>query len=160
MVELIAVIILLSILGVFAMGRMVSPTMYAPAVVSEAVLAQVRAAQQIAVSRHDAVVTLTVDRSGDDWRLQITSDVDGILRTERVDAENTALNAVSGAASGSIDAASPLTVSFDHGGDLETVTIGGVAGAPASGVAVSVSGDTSRQLCIYPSGYANADVCA
>jgi prepilin-type N-terminal cleavage/methylation domain-containing protein len=159
-VELIAVVILLSILGVFAMGRMTSPAMFAPAIVSEALVAQLRAAQQIAVSRRDAVVSVTVDQQGADWRLRIESDVDGVMRVERVDADGTTMTATSGGVTGMLDVSSALTLSFDHAGDLDAVSIGGVAGVPAAGVAVSVAGDSVRQICIYPSGYANSDACS
>jgi MSHA pilin protein MshC len=158
-VELIAVIVLLSILGVVAMGRMVSPNLFAPAIVTQAVVAESRFAQQIATSRHDAAVTLTLDRLGDDWRLRVATDVDGVVRTELVEAEDTTVHAASGAANGSIGAGATLIVSFDRAGDLSAITIGGGAGDPAAGVGLSISGDSTRQVCIYPSGYANADAC-
>lgn len=159
-VELIAVIILLSVLGVFAMGRLVSPTLFAPAIVSQALIAEMRLAQQLATSRHDAVISLILDRVGGDWRLRTQSSVDGLLRTELVDADDTAVVATSGAASGAIDAATPLLVAFDHAGDLDSVSIGAAAGSPGAGVAVTVSGGSSRQLCIYPSGYVNDGTCS
>jgi MSHA pilin protein MshC len=160
MVELIAVVVLLSILGVVAMGRMVSPDMYAPTVVSQALVAEVRLAQQIATSRQDAVVSLTMDRVGDDWRLRVVSDVDGVLRSEQLTAANTAVNAASGAAASMVGPGSPLSVSFDHAGNLAAVIIGSGTGSAAAGVAVTVSGDTSREICIYPSGYANQSACS
>lgn len=160
MVELIAVIILLSILGVFAMGRMVSPTLFAPAIVSQALIAEMRLAQQLATSRHDAVISLTLDRAGSDWRLRTESSADGLLRTELVEAEDTAVLASSGAASGPIDAATPLLVAFDHAGDLGSVSIGAAVGSPDAGVALTVNGDSTRQLCIYPSGYVDDGTCS
>jgi MSHA pilin protein MshC len=160
LVELITVILLLSIVGVFAMARMASPGMFAPAVVSQALVAELRFAQQLATARRDAVVSVAVDRVGDDWRFRTLTDVDGVLRTERVGRDGTAVQAVSGAASAALDAATALTVSFDHAGDLDAVSIGGAAGTPASGVSLTVSGDSTRQVCIYPSGYTNADACS
>jgi hypothetical protein len=160
MVELITVVVLLSIVAVVAMGRMVSPDMYAPAVVSQALVAELRFAQQIATSRQDAVVSLTLDRAGSDWRLRVVSDVDGVLRTEQLSAANTAVTAVSGAAAANVGIGGPLSVSFDHAGNLSAVLVGSSAGAPATGVAVTVSGDTSREVCIYPSGYANQAACS
>lgn len=159
MVELIAVVVLLSVLGVVAMGRMVSPDLYAPAVVSQALVAELRFAQQLATSRQDAAVSLTVNRSGAHWQLQVATDVDGVIRSETLDAANTAITAVSGPASATLGPGNALSVSFDHGGDLTDVTIGASAGAPDSGVAITVAGDTSRNLCIYPSGYANQSPC-
>jgi type II secretory pathway pseudopilin PulG len=159
-VELIATIILLSILGVVAMSRMVSPDLFAPAIVTQALVAETRFAQQVATSRHDAVVTLTVDRVGGDWRFQVDTDVDGVVRTELVVAEDTTVQATSGAADGAIGGGATLALSFDHAGDLADVTINGVSGDPAAGVALTIAGASTRQACIYPSGYANDDACS
>lgn len=159
-VELVAVIILLSVLGMVAMSRMVSPDLYAPAIVTQALVAETRIAQQAATSRSDAVVTLTVDRVGSDWRFQVDTDVDGIIRTELVAAENTAVQAASGAANGALSASASLEVIFDHAGDLSSVSIGGTAGNPAAGVSLTVTGDSARQACIYASGYANDEACS
>lgn len=160
LVELISVMILLSILGIFAMARMTSPELFAPAVVSGAVAAEVRFARQLAAARSDAVVSVTVDRVGDAWRLRTSSDVDGVVRTELVSADDTALQAASGAVSASLDAATALTLVFDHAGDLATVLIGAAPGAPDSGVNLTVAGDSTRRLCVYPSGYAHAGACS
>lgn len=159
LVELISVMILLSILGIFAMARMTSPALFAPAVVSGAVAAEVRLARQLAAARRDAVVSVTVDRLGDAWRLRTSSDVDGVLRTELVRADNTALQVASGTASAFLDAATALTLTFDHAGDLSTVLIGATPGTPGSGVNLTVAGDSTRRLCVYPSGYAHAGAC-
>ncbi len=158
-VELIAVIILLSILGVVAMGRMTSPTMFAPAIVTQSLIAEVRLAQQLATSRHDATISLTLDRAGARWRMRTVSSVDGLLRDEAFDVDGTSIVASSGAVSAGIDAATPLLIAFDHAGDLSAVSIGAAPGSPDAGVSVTVSGDTTRQLCIYPSGYANDSAC-
>lgn len=159
MVELITVVILLSILGAVAMGRMVSPDLFAPAIVTQALVTESRFARQVAASRHDAAVSLTVDRLGGDWRFQVATDVDGVIRTELVEAEDTTVQAASGAVNDSIGAGTALIVAFDRGGDLAAVTIGAAAGDPAAGVTLTIAGDSTRQACIYPSGYANDDVC-
>ncbi len=159
-VELITVIILLSILGAVAMSRMISPDAFAPAIVTQAIVAEARFAQQVATSRADAVVSLTVDRVGSDWRLQVATDLDGVIRTELVEAENTALQAVSGAASAAIGAGATLDIDFNHAGDLSAVTIGGTAGDPDSGVTLTIAGDSTRQACVYSSGYANDEPCS
>jgi len=160
LVELITVILLLAIVGVFAMARLASPDMFAPAVVSQAMVSELRFAQQLATARRDAVVSVSLDRLGDDWRLRTVTDVDGVLRTELVSRDGTAVQAMSGAASAALDAGTALTVSFDHAGDLDAVSIGGAAGVPASGVSLTVSGGSARQVCIYPSGYTNANACS
>lgn len=159
-VELIAVIVLLSVLGVVAMGRMTGPDMFAPTLVSQTLATEMRFAQQLATSRQDAVVSVTLDRLGTDWRLQTATDVDGVIRTQSVDAANTAIDAVSGPAAANLSGGTSLSLSFDHSGNVTAVTIGGTAGTPATGIAVTVSGDTTRDLCIYPSGYVHQAICS
>jgi MSHA pilin protein MshC len=152
-VELIVVIVLLGILSISAMSRFVRPSAFAPGIVSHAIIAQARAAAQLAASRADAQVTLVVDRIGVDWRLRVQTDLDGVVNSELVGAHNTSIQASSGAASGTIDATTPLIVQFDHAGNLSSVMIGAGAGSAAAGVAMVLSGDSSREACIYPTGY-------
>ncbi len=159
-VELITVVILLGILSVTAISRFVQPSAFAPGIVTHAFILQARAAQQIAASRADAQVTLTVDRVADEWRLRVVSDVDGVLRNELVPAENTTLTASSGSASGLIDASAPLRLRYDSQGDLSAVFIGAATGVPDSGVDLQFSGDSDRSVCVYPSGYATDNACA
>ena len=79
MVELIAVVMLLGILSMAAVSRMVRPSAFAPGIVAQAIIAEARIAQQRAASRGDALVTLTVDQLGSDWRLALSTDVDGVI---------------------------------------------------------------------------------
>lgn len=158
-VELITVVILLGILSVTAISRFVEPSAFAPGIVTHAVIVQARAAQQLAASRADAVVTLTVDKAGDQWRMRVSTDVDGVLSTELVAAENTTLTVSSGGAPTLIDATTPLVVRFDRLGDLSAVLIGAAAGTPAAGIDLQFNGDSARSACIYPSGYATDAVC-
>ena len=159
-VELITVILLLGILSTVAIARFVKPSAFVPAIVASAVVAQSSFAQQLAAARADATVALLIDRQGGDWRFRVSNSVDGIVRTELVGADNSGLVVTSGAAVGPVDAATPLIVTYRRDGDLASVVLGAVAGDPASGVGLSLTGDTSRELCIYPSGYATDAPCA
>ena len=152
-------IVLLAILGIAAGSRMISPSAFRPAIVVQALAAENRIAQQLAVSRRDATVSLTVDRFGADWRLRVATDLDGVVRTELVEAEDSTLQAASGAANAFVGSAAALSLTFDGQGDLATVTIGGAAGDPGLGVDLIVAGDHERRLCIYPSGYAHREPC-
>lgn len=158
-VELVLVVILLGILGVAAMSRFVEPSAFAPGIVSETLIAEARIAQQIAASRRDAAVTLTVDRLGADWRFRVATSVDGVVRTQQVAAENTGIQAASGAVSDDLDAATPLVLQFGHDGDLAAVVVGATPGSAALGVSLGISGDSARAACIYPTGYASASAC-
>ena len=159
-VELITVVILLGILSITAISRFVQPSAFAPGIITNAFVLQARAAQQLAVSRADAEVSLTLERTADQWRLQISTDVDGVVRSETLAAENTSLIVSSGAASAAVTGTSPLVLRFDSRGDLSAVLIGATAGAATAGVDLQFSGDSSRAVCVYPSGYANDAACA
>ena len=158
-VELVVVILLLGALSAVAVARFVRPSAFVPSVVTGALVQEARLAQQLATSRADASVSLIVDQVGSDWRFRISNTVDGVTRTELVGADNSALQVSSGAATGAVSTASPLTVTYDGAGDLAAVMIGAVAGDPATGVAIDLAGDSSRSICIYPSGYATDDAC-
>ena len=153
------VVILLGILSISAISRFVQPSAFSPGIVAEATIAEIRFAQQLAASRRDATVTFALDRLGTDWRFQVITDVDGLVRTELVEAENTTVQATNGALTDSIDGGTPLIMQFSHAGDLAAVTIGAVAGSPAMGVGLGIDGDSRRDACVYPSGYASAAAC-
>ena len=127
--------------------------------VAQAAIAEIRFAQQLAASRREAAVTFVVDRLGDDWRFQVITDVDGLVRTELVAAGNTTVQATSGALTDTVDGGTPLVLQFRHAGDFAAVTIGAAAGAPALGVGLGVDGDSRRDACVYPSGYASVPAC-
>jgi len=58
-----------------------------------------------------------------------------------------------------VDGGTPLVLQFRHAGDLAAVTIGAAVGTPAMGVGLGVNGDSRRDACVYPSGYASAAAC-
>jgi MSHA pilin protein MshC len=159
-VELVTVIVLLGILSTVAVSRMVRPSAFAPGIVAQGLVAEARIAQQRAASRGDAQVTLTVDQLGSDWRLVLSTDIDGVIRTELLEVANTTVLAASGAESAALNDTTALQIIFDNRGDLATVLIGGLPGAPTTGVALTVNGDSSRDVCVYPTGYAVQDACA
>lgn len=158
-VELIAVIILLGILSMVAMARFVQPSAFVPGIVAQKLIAESRIAAQMALSRADASVSLHIDRQGGDWRMQVSTDVDGVLRTELMDAGNSRIQATSGGASAFISAAAGLTIVYSESGDVSAITIGAATGDAAMGVDVSIEGDSNRQICIHPSGYSSSAAC-
>ncbi|MCB1686740.1 MAG: hypothetical protein R3E82_18350 [Pseudomonadales bacterium] len=158
-VELVTVIILLGILSMVAMARFVQPSAFVPGIVGQKLVAESRIAQQLAVSRADARVSLRLDRQGGDWRMQVSTDVDGVLRTELVDADNSRIQATSGGASAFITAATALSVGYSQSGDLSAVLIGTTVGDATLGVDLLVAGDSDRQVCIHPSGYSASAAC-
>ena len=73
-VELIAVLVLMGILAATATSRMVGSNAYAPALISQQFVALGRLAQQTALSRQDASVSLDVDQNTGDWRFRVQVD--------------------------------------------------------------------------------------
>lgn len=158
-VELVAVILLLAILSITALGRFVRPSAFAPAVVSAALVAEVRQARQLAGARSDARVTLELTADGSDWRFALATDVDGVVREQRVAMANTSLTASSGAASAGLGAGAGLQLTFHGDGDVAAIAIAGSPGDADLGVELALGGDSARTLCIYPSGYATDSAC-
>lgn len=159
-VEFVVVIILLGVLSTVTISRMVSPSAFGPGIVAQTLVAQTRTAQQRAASRNDAVITLTVDELGSDWRFQLSSDLDGILDTELVERANTTVQAQSGAANAPLGAGAALNLEFDSDGNLADVQVGAAAGTATLGVELVISGDSNRNVCVYSTGYAVAEPCA
>ncbi len=140
--------------------RMVKPSAFAPSVISHALVVESRIAQQLAISRVDAIVSLWVDRPGDEWRFRINTDVDGQIRVRSFTAYNTTLQATSGAAADNISVGTPLMITFSHSGDIAAVQIGASTGDATMGVDFQLSGDSDRQVCIYASGYSTDGACS
>jgi len=158
-VELVAVILLLAILSITALGRFVRPSAFAPAVLSAGLVAEVRQARQLAAARSDARVTLELSADGGDWHFALATDVDGVVEEERIAMANTSLVASSGAVSAALGAGAGLRLTFHGDGDLAAIAIAGSPGDADLGVEVALSGDSTRTLCIYPSGYATDSAC-
>jgi type II secretory pathway pseudopilin PulG len=158
-VELIAVLILLGILSTGSMSGMVKPSAFAPQILSHELISQARLARRLATARQDAVITLTVDAALDEWRFQIDTNLEGNFRSTRISSKHSSLQANSGGINAAISAASALIITFDALGDLSAVSIGGSAGDPATGISLTIGGDSTRTACIYPSGYAAQVAC-
>ena len=159
-VELVVVLLLLGILSVYAGSRFVRPSAFAPTTVAHAIVDVVRYAHQLAVSRQDALVTMTLIESGTELRLTVSTDVDGTALSETVSHYGLTIDASSGAATATLDATTGLTLQFAASGDLDSVLIGGSTGDAASGAELALSGDTARTLCVYPTGYVANAACS
>ena len=156
--ELLAVIVLLGILGITAFARMSGPAAYRPNVVANLLLGEFALAQQMALSRADATVTLqlTVDASA----FTATTLLGGISqRSQSIDRDGVTLNVASGLTAGAVSAADPLVVTFSNAGDVDAITLGAASGDAGMGAALSVSGSRIAQLCLYPSGLTTDGAC-
>ena len=162
-VELIAVLLLLGILAATAMSRLVGSNAYAPALVSEQLIALGRLAQQTALSRQDAAVSLDIDQTAGDWRIRVLLD-DGTgpatVREELVEIRNTSIVVGNGAVDLALGATVPLHVGFDGLGSLASSTGGATILDPSVGIGIGVTGDSTYSVCIGSTGHAYRGNCS
>jgi prepilin-type N-terminal cleavage/methylation domain-containing protein len=145
-VELIAVLLLLGILAATAMSRLVGSNAYAPALISE---------QLIALGR--------LDQNAGDWRIRVLVD-DGTgpatVREELVEIRNTSIVVGNGAVNLALGATVPLHVGFDGLGSLASSTGGATILDPSVGIGIGVTGDSTYSVCIGPTGHAYRGNCS
>ncbi len=162
-VELIAVLLLLGILAATAMSRLVGSNAYAPARISEQLIALGRLAQQTALSRQDATVSLDIDQPALDWRVRvIVNDATGttIADEERVEVRNTTIIVHNAAVALSLGAAAPLHLVFDGLGNLVALASGATNLDPSVGIRVDVTGDSTYSVCVGSAGHAYRGDCS
>ena len=152
-VELVIVVILLGILSVAAVSRMVSPSDFAPGMVSATTASQFRFARALAFAREDTDVQFVIAVVGDDWQITSSTAADGTLREEQIEQGDTTLQLINGAFNGAVSALEPLRITFASNGDLATASLGTQALDPNLGLRLQIDGDSSRLLCVYPNGY-------
>ena len=157
-VELLAVIVLLGILGITAFARFSGTAAYRPHVIANQLLAEIALAQQLALSRADAVVALQL--TADTNAFTATTLLSGVpARSELVDRDGVALSIASGATTGNVSASNPLTLGFTDEGDVASITLGVASGDPGLGATFTFAGSGSASLCLYPSGLVIDGTC-
>jgi prepilin-type N-terminal cleavage/methylation domain-containing protein len=162
-VELIAVLLLLGILAATATSRLVGGNAYAPALVAQELVALGRLAQQTAMSRRDATVSLDVDADAGDWRIRVTVVAGGsasVSDEARSAMHNTALAIGNGATSLPLSASEVLHLQFDGAGGLVAGSAGAAPLDPTVGIAIVVTGDSSDSVCFGSAGHAYRGACS
>ncbi len=159
-VELITVVLLLGVLSAVAFSRFGSTNAFEPAILLQQVDEQVRLAQKLATSRQDGQITFRLDLVADEWQTQVSSSIGGVLYTSTTTKNNSSILASSGTASANLSVGNPLQIALDGLGNLDSVQIGGALGNADMGAELQIVGDSTRVLCIYPSGYVSHNVCS
>jgi Tfp pilus assembly protein FimT len=164
-VELIAVLLLMGILAATATAtsRMVGRNAYAPTLVSQQLIALGRLAQQTALARQDASVSLDVDQNAGDWRFRVQVDDGASVATaheERADVANTSLTVANGASNVPLGPAASLHLVFDGIGGLVSGTAASTALDVSVGVSLTASGDSTSSVCIGSTGHAYRGACS
>ncbi len=158
-VELITTIILLAILSGVAMSTMVSTSSFAPSTLAHQFNLELNFAHAVATARQDVAVSLEVLADSGDWLIRTSNSVDGVVRRTAVDAFNSSITASSGSTSSALSASDTLVLNYSGTGEIASASLAGTALNPADGIQLLLLGDSSRTLCIYPSGYFDHDVC-
>ncbi len=162
-VELVAVLVLMGILAATATSRMVGSNAYAPALISQQFVAIGRLAQQTALARQDASVSLDVDQNGGDWRFRVQVDDGASTATaheERTAVLNTNLTVSSGAVTVPLGPAASLHLVFDGIGGLAAGNVAATTLSTDVGVGLTASGDSASGVCIGSTGHAYRGACS
>ncbi len=154
-VELIAVISLLAVLSAVAISRSVKPSSFEAAVASAFLLEELRFARRLAVNRQDVAVTLRLTLTASAWQVQVLGDGFTTLRAREADRTNATLTGDAVA----LNTGEVLTLVYDGLGNVTAADIAGTGLTPADGVPVVLTAESSRTLCIYPSGYVTGEGC-
>lgn len=158
-VELITVILLLGILSVAAVSRMLGPDEFAPGMIASGTAEQFRLGRAMALSRDDLALRWDLSVLGDGWQLRSSTAADGILRSEQIERGGTTIAVSNGGSPTFIDSATPLTITLDSEGQLATATLGASVLSVAAGIQLTIDGETTRELCIYPTGFVHDASC-
>lgn len=154
-VELVAVISLLAILSAVAISRSVKPSSFEAAVAAAFLLEEIRFARRLAVHRQDVAVTLQLTLTADAWQVQVLGD--GVTTLRAREAERTAATLTGDAVV--LNTGETLTLVYDGLGNVSAAAIGGTALSPADGLPMVLTAESSRTLCVYPSGYVTGSGC-
>lgn len=158
-VELITVILLLGILSVAAVSRMLGPDEFAPGIIASGTAEQFRLGRAIALSRDDLALSWDLSLVGDGWQLRSSTVADGVLRSEQVERGGTTIAVSNGGSPTFVDGSTPLTVTLDSEGQLASATLGASVLSVAAGIQLTIDGETTRVLCIYPTGFVHDAAC-
>jgi prepilin-type N-terminal cleavage/methylation domain-containing protein len=162
LIELVAVLLLMGILAATAASRLVSGNAFAPALISQQIVAVGRLAQQTAQSRRDAVVSLDVDQNGNDWRVRVVVD-DGtttvVADEERTQLRNAGVGVTNGGAPVFLGPTTTLHVVFDGMGGLAGGTVGSTPLSPMVGIGLTAVGDSTANVCIGTTGHVYRGAC-
>ena len=149
-VEMIVVITLLAILGTVAIARLTGPSAFDPLLLRDYLLAQNAYARRVAMHRQDVDVRLVLDRNVSGIRSTVFAD--STLLVER-QSETSASVTVAGVP---LAVGETLTIHYDGVGYVIDAAHNGSGLAFASGINLVVS---DLQMCLYPSGLAEAGSC-
>jgi len=158
-IELITTIILLSILSGVAMSTMVTSSSFAPSTITHQITLEFNLAHGFATARQDVTVSFEVLADSDTWLLRTSNSLDGETRSTAIDAHNTTISVSSGASSSLLNNLNSLVLSYSGTGEIVAASLAGSSIDPTQGIQFDVVGDSSRTLCLYPTGFFDDAAC-
>jgi MSHA pilin protein MshC len=156
LVELVAVLIIASIIGSVVVPRFSNTASFDETLAHDQLISLARSAQQLSLAR--ANVDLFFQDTGSE--LSVATRVGGTVQTSRIFPKNevtiTADTSAAGGTQGTCTAiGTPISVSFDASGELAGAY---PSGTYSQGFPICLNG-SSVSLCISPSGFAHSGSC-
>ena len=161
-VELIASVVLLSLISVTVMSRWFGTDSFRISAASNQFISSARLAQRIALANSAVVIHLKITQVSGDWHYLVVEDDGGVittLYTISVDADDIAILITAGIGPGSLSASAALDAAFDALGNITDVHIGTSQGSVSGGVLVQFVGTIDRIVCISPLGFTHDGAC-
>lgn len=160
LIELVAVIVVISILSAVGIGLLSGTDQYAARLASDRWLAGFRLAQRLSLQKQSPsnLVVTTVSNSTDQWNMSIDQ---GATNLSQFSIDKVGLVAYGSTTNflASCDSLSPLTfpltINFNGYGD----SVSGSRVQVSTNQRICFVGATTQQLCISPSGYAYEGSC-
>lgn len=160
-IELVAVLVLIGILAVSSYSRWFSGNSFESSATAADISTVARLAQRIAIFKPGNVITLEVSQVAGNWQLAVMEDDGGtISNLFQIDNDSGNTISVSGVTGPvTLSAANDLVVNYDDLGNLSALSVGGVALGARVGVAISISTDLPKMMCISPVGFVHVGAC-
>lgn len=159
LVELITVLVLLGVLSAVAVAQGLRPSDFEPRQLMSSAAQQYRFAHALSSGRYGDTIEYSITESGGVWSFVTSSSASGEVRREDYAASSVSLTVQNAGASVDVTPGSGLVIEFATTGDLSAAAIGATNLQPELGIELGVTGDSSHQHCIYPTGYIGSHAC-
>ncbi len=159
LVELITVILLLGIVSSVVIARSGNSSDFEPRKFASTAAEQYRFAHGLSAGRYGDLVSFSISNTSGTWQFVTASLSEGEVRREAMADESVSLLINNGTTSLSASTANSVRVEFAPTGDVSAAYLGTLALQVDLGIELSVTGGSTHNLCIYPTGYLSVDSC-
>jgi prepilin-type N-terminal cleavage/methylation domain-containing protein len=160
-IELVAVLVLIGVLAVTSFSRWFGGSSFDSTATAADISTVARLAQRIAVFKPGNIISLEVKRVAGIWQLAVMEDdggsVSNLFQIDNNSGNTISITGLTGPIT--LSAANNLVVNYDDLGNISALLVGGVAIGATVGVAISISTDSPRLICISPVGFVHAGAC-